>query len=857
MFLLDLRKNINSSDEEPTIPRRTLNRYKKGSKTLKKGQLENNWSRDFNCSTSSEDGRPNDDVHSSYGEMVSSSASEGNCSGNTAAADSTVERESDDSGPPSEEPSSPSSSSETDSDVPADDEAAFQADETLNEPLFQGSQVTKAEVILMVMTFVMRHCLSTAAMVDLLHIINSILGRVVIPASKYVFEKLFKSNFLNLSFHFYCSYCLSFVRTWQGVNVGVVSCPHCQRDCNVGNMQNSNFFITSSLKHQIKTLFEREDITVNLAYRYNRHKKQEGNLEDIFDGEIYKNLEEVHNFPNNFTYTFNTDGMPVFKSASYSLWPIYIMINELPPSLRMKNLLLAGVWFGQKGPRMNIFLEKFVREARILADDGVEWENEGEIIRSKFYGICCCADAPARAALQNRLQFNGYMGCGLCYHPGRAVERVVKYPVDVCDHAERCDDEVLEDMVKALDEGRIIRGVKGPTPVINLPKFPLVWGFPPDFMHCLLLGVARQLAELWFSSPANSVYYIGQPNVLNRLDKILKSIKVPSFVSRMPRPITERKHWKAIEWYNWLFYFSIPCLHGVLPEQYLRHFYALVQGCYILLQKSLSPEDVNTADILLFNFVGHMQLLYGEKAMTSNVHSLVHLAKSVKMWGPLWTHSCFPFETANGEIKNVLKGNRGIMLQAMYKFFLVRALPLFGANYMVSDRIKAFCKEMLSPRKLKPTEFMDSVELYGAGSVQLLSNAEQNALLVNELEVVNEAVVYKRLGKDGIIYHSQQYTKATRRNCTMFYLSNGQVGRIQKVLCIQNECIILYKMMHFVPDNGFQDPQNNTDVFHIKLCAHLSENVSAIAATELCGSCFLVDVGERSFICFPASYVAL
>lgn len=60
----------NSSDEEPTIPRRTLNRYKKGSKTLKKGQLENNWSRDFNCSTSSEDGRPNDDVHSSYGEMV-------------------------------------------------------------------------------------------------------------------------------------------------------------------------------------------------------------------------------------------------------------------------------------------------------------------------------------------------------------------------------------------------------------------------------------------------------------------------------------------------------------------------------------------------------------------------------------------------------------------------------------------------------------------------------------------------------------------------------------------------------------------------------------------------------------------
>ena len=32
--------------------------------------------------------------------------------------------------------------------------------------------------------------------------------------------------------------------------------------------------------------------------------------------------------------TFNTDGVPLYNSSSVSLWPVFLVINDLPPSLR-------------------------------------------------------------------------------------------------------------------------------------------------------------------------------------------------------------------------------------------------------------------------------------------------------------------------------------------------------------------------------------------------------------------------------------------------------------------------------------------------------------------------------------------
>ena len=49
--------------------------------------------------------------------------------------------------------------------------------------------------------------------------------------------------------------------------------------------------------------------------------------------------------------------------------------------------------------------------------------------------------------------------------------------------------------------------------------------------------------------------------------------------------------------------------------------------------------------------------------MSSNVHGLLHLPQSVCDLGPLWSHSCFPFENANGEILKFFHGSQSLQKQ--------------------------------------------------------------------------------------------------------------------------------------------------------------------------------------------------
>ena len=61
-------------------------------------------------------------------------------------------------------------------------------------------------------------------------------------------------------------------------------------------------------------------------------------IRDIFDGHEYRKhvqsgfLSEQNKA--NVSLTLNTDGVEIYKSSKYSLWPIWLQINELPPIQR-------------------------------------------------------------------------------------------------------------------------------------------------------------------------------------------------------------------------------------------------------------------------------------------------------------------------------------------------------------------------------------------------------------------------------------------------------------------------------------------------------------------------------------------
>ena len=55
-----------------------------------------------------------------------------------------------------------------------------------------------------------------------------------------------------------------------------------------------------------------------------------GTIRDVYDGEMYRKLSAFLSQPANVSLLLNTDGVSVFHSSTVSLWPIWLIVNELP-----------------------------------------------------------------------------------------------------------------------------------------------------------------------------------------------------------------------------------------------------------------------------------------------------------------------------------------------------------------------------------------------------------------------------------------------------------------------------------------------------------------------------------------------
>lgn len=177
---------------------------------------------------------------------------------------------------------------------------------------------------------------------------------------------------------------------------------------------------------QLRTFFTRLTLYEDLQYRFKRKKKVEDNIEDIYDGNLYKDLsgKGILNAADNISFLMNTDGVPVFKSSKVSVGPLYYIINELEYGKRMsrENMLFAGLWFGEKKPAMWTFLRPHMNALKEL-ESGVEFESPS---RGRFFCkavlLACTCDLPARCLVCNSMQYNGDYGCWKCLQPGKTVK---------------------------------------------------------------------------------------------------------------------------------------------------------------------------------------------------------------------------------------------------------------------------------------------------------------------------------------------------------------------------------------------------------------------------------------------------
>ncbi|XP_074612396.1 uncharacterized protein LOC141866757 [Acropora palmata] len=611
-------------------------------------------------------------------------------------------------------------------------------------PLYPSCPLRLSESILLIMTLAIRHKLTGDALGDVIKLVD--LHCVPGPNSHSVKTlRELKSYFTNskesLDLFYYCKCCYSLLPT-----------EHTARS----NSRRYNDAIIPCITG--------EGFYEDLSYRFTRPKTADC-ICDVYDGNQYHKLFSkggVLSDQNNLSLKVNTDGVPIFKSSGFSLWPIFFEINELPPKKRrqVNNLVMGGLWFGEHKPVMGTFLKPFQEALSRLEIQGTTFQLPNkETIMSKVYLVSGIFDLPAKSMVLEEIQYNGFCGCTYCVEAGKSVKAkdggrgwVHVYPFNdesETGHAERRTHKgTIANGKKSLQDplGKPVFGVRGVCQFASLKYFDVVDGVAVDYMHGILLGVSKQLLKLWLDSQfSGEDWYCG--TLVALIDDRLMSIKPPNVITRVPRSLEHhRKYWKASELRSWLFHYSLPCLRGILPEKYLNHYLLLVNAIWLLNQESITKEDLACSNFCLLKFVLYFDGLYGERHLTINVHNLLHVHRSVSQLGPLWANSSFEFEDANGDLKALFHGSQNIDMQIVTSISAMQSLPELSRRLEKDSPAAKFYSKLKFGAQSKVTPIGQGIFKLGAASKCSLA-LNIKAKLVQSLGMMPFGTVKKfRLG---------------------------------------------------------------------------------------------------------------
>jgi hypothetical protein len=495
--------------------------------------------------------------------------------------------------------------------------------------------------------FSLRHKLSNQCVNDLLKLISFFLPHgSSFPSNTYMLNKELGFDYSTVTNNYYCPKC----QTYLGTQVNE-PCANCKNELTQKQIHDSgHYFFTFDLHQSISKLLKIKEVTESLQKSFERRKTPSLNMNDITDGGMYKDLKLRDH---DLTMCVNTDGVPCFKSSTFSLWPILLTVNELKYSLRSKYVIFGGLWFGSHKPHFNTFFKPFIDQCLQLSSTGISWKLNNQTVQSNVYFPIFVADAPARCQCQGLMQFNGSYSCPWCLIKGENLGNPEEpkshkwvFPPQSLNQIKNRTHESFLQHIEELNNQLISNndtdhhfGVKKASLLLLLPRFDIINGFVYDYMHSALLGIARTFLCIWLN-PKNHKkgFYIGRR--VAEIDRNLLQTLVPFDTQRPVRSLSNRRFWKATEWRTWLLLAPV-ILEGILPDEFLNHFKMFTLCISQLCSACIPRESLEDVEKKLFRFVKKTQSLYGLEACSFNVHILLHTVDSVRRWGPLFSYSTF------------------------------------------------------------------------------------------------------------------------------------------------------------------------------------------------------------------------
>jgi hypothetical protein len=720
-----------------------------------------------------------------------------------------------------------------------------------DEYLYSGSEVKKNDALLLVMAYILRFKLTAAATQSLLDLLNVLLPGCIVDTC-YVLNKLFGSSNDQVQIHYYC--CDSVCSHYFGSEVPT-KCDGCGfvYDGKVKLCEKS-FMLVMPLESQLKEVLL-ADNNFNLFCQPNMCVGSRNGLSDVTDGSVYRQTVGKASV----TLQFNCDGSPIFNSSQYSVWPLMCAVNEFPAAIRNRHIMLHTLWFGGTKPFSSTFLQPFLDEVQFLYQHGMilseDSPNNGVKQRVYVSATLCICDAPARSMLQNFTQFNGHYGCGFCYHPGLRVQKgsgsVQVYPMTEI-FEKRTHDDAIVLAEEATRMNKVVNGVKGASTLLLFPKLDIIASFVPDYMHSVLLGVTRQFLNLWVDSSNHSKpYYIRNGG---HVSKLLKNIRPPDEIHRLPRSLNDRKFWKAAEFRNFLLLYSPVILLNVLPRNYYKHWLLFVNGIRLLLEPCITSSMLESSKKCLFKFVSLVSELYGDEHVSYNVHIMSHLPDAVADWGPLWSHSAFIYEDTIGNLKRLYHGTQLIPKQVFKYFVASRSLMKLNPLLVNSS------EEVVCLFKKLSTAHHFVLDATNVGIFTGLGRPMPELLKDGLLQLVNELLQsdftgftcfwYKRFLVNKQIFSTFNYCCQFRRDNSVVALSNGCMGRIVNCAVLDAKHVVIFvECYRCLPMAAIRD-----NVAGINLTSFMrkldfdAKNVVCVRPEDIVGKCVIIGNGDTFYV---------
>lgn len=198
------------------------------------------------------------------------------------------------------------------------------------------------------------------------------------------------------------------------------NCPICNIIAKKVSKKN-NFLVHFPLLPQICRILK---LNLDEIIKYLHREHNEHMLSDVDDGQLYQILRKNYG-QELITFTLNTDGASVHKSSRFSLWPVQLYVNCLPPSIRFlsENVIVTTLYYGKTKPDMTTLLFPLAKELEDIDKEPISiCTSDNEIIVFKTVISMIASDLPARAAIQNFIGHTGKHGCPCCYHPGIPIK---------------------------------------------------------------------------------------------------------------------------------------------------------------------------------------------------------------------------------------------------------------------------------------------------------------------------------------------------------------------------------------------------------------------------------------------------